>query len=458
MSGNVPSPENGPAPSAIKGLGLKGFVILQLVLVAVAVAAASQRLRAIDARFRLPELRTTPLTVAPRYDYPWIVSDEQLQAVLTNLYPRLRGENPKINHVDHALRFWGPDAEFNDPTCLSGREMRAILTDHRVFARFWKDAEPLLQMTRSGVRVRTQQGLATASHVDHTLAGLAEIGTPTDHPLVLGQRATTVGRLVHSAMRNFKFNQLEYEWSALAFTLYLAPRKEWTTAEGQRITLDRLADRIMRQPYHRGVCLGNHRLHTLVMMLRVDEQMQILEPSTRSRVVLYLQDAVARLMRTQHADGYWDERWSDEPQDPSAPTSKRDPQATRILATGHALEWLALAPQELHPPRENLIRAGQWLARTVAGLDRPTVKKSYTFLTHAGRALALWRGKFPADFLPPVKKKPAAAAPQPASADAAAASAGETPQPATHQPEGFATKPAKDTGAETKPVAAASKN
>ena len=56
-----------------------------------------------------------------------------------------------------------------------------------------------------------------------------------------------------------------------------------------------------------------------------------------------------------------------------------------------------MAPEELHPPRETLIRAGQWLVKQVENMDLATVDKNYTFLTHVGRSLALWRGQFAAE-------------------------------------------------------------
>jgi hypothetical protein len=50
-----------------------------------------------------------------------------------------------------------------------------------------------------------------------------------------------------------------------------------------------------------------------------------------------------------------------------------------------------MVPDEFHPPREVLIRAGQWLAKEIDGMDSPAIEKNYTFLSHAGRALRLWR-------------------------------------------------------------------
>lgn len=385
-----------------KATGLLGFLVFQAVLVAVALAATTRRVQQLDTVGRLPTPRNVPLRVEPTYDYPWVVTDEQLQSVLFKLRPRLRGKNPKINHVDHALRFWGVEAEFDDPQCLSGQEMRQLLLDHSRFQAAWGEKTPALVVdSPRGVRVRTCEGFATASHVDHTLAGLAEVGTPLDYPVQTPVGQTTYRSMLRQSLRSFRLNQAEYEWSALAYALTLPSKNGphetgWYTNENQHMTFDRLAERMMRQRYSQGVCLGNHRLHALVMLLRVDDQNPILQTETRTRIVSHLREATRRLANSLSDEGYWGRNWAG---DRPGHRDEEDSQADRILATGHALEWWALAPQEVHPPREVLVRAGQWLVREIDGLDRESVKKHYTYLSHAGRALALWRGKFPAEFL-----------------------------------------------------------
>jgi hypothetical protein len=68
----------------------------------------------------------------------------------------------------------------------------------------------------------------------------------------------------------------------------------------------------------------------------------------------------------------------------------------RLLVTGHQLEWLALAPEEVQPPRQTVIRAAQWLARTLVEMDQKELVDSYGPYTHAARALCLWRSVEPA--------------------------------------------------------------
>jgi hypothetical protein len=343
----------------------------------------------------LPALQNEPFALRPQFDYPCVVTDQQLAAVLHKLRPRLRHQQPKINHVDHALRFWGLDARFADPQCVSGLQMQQLLLDHRCFAAVWGKTTPaLLKHEDKGVGVRVQEGGASSSHVDHTLASLAEAGTALDHSVIAPFGETTVHAMLRRSLLQFSLNQPEYEWTIMALALYAPKAQTWCSREGQRISYDRLAQRIMRERLGRGCCYGNHRLYTLTVLLRIDDQQPIFSDQVRMHVNEHLAEATRRLIATQSPTGYWDECWAgydvrSEPDDLS-------PLSRRLLATGHALEWWAMAPRHLHPPREVLVRAGQWLASSVGDMNEETIRDNYTFLTHVGRSLALWRGDFPA--------------------------------------------------------------
>lgn len=352
-----------------------------------------------------PLLHNQPAEVAPRYDVPAVISDEQLTRVLTKLRPRFPQNQPKINHVDHALRFWGADVEFADPAFLSGPEMRRLLTDHEAFRTAWgPKTRPLLQPKDHGVAVRTQQGDATASHVDHTLATLAECGTSLDHPIRLAGQSATMRDVLRQALTSFELNQHEYEWTVLALALYAEDGQPWYTPAGERIDFDRLVGRVIRQRYGQGVCYGFHRLYSLTVVLRLDDEKHLLSPAARADAVAHLAEATRRLAANQNAAGYWERNW----QDLSVPANEDDtalggPLARRILATGHALEWWALVPEDLRaellPDQTVIVRAAQWLVSEIEAMDAKTVSDNYTFLSHAGRALALWRGTTPAEVI-----------------------------------------------------------
>jgi hypothetical protein len=370
------------------------WIVCHVIVIAGGLSWAAMRHRQLDAAHIPPTPRVTPLTIAPRYNIAEIVSNEQLQKTLHKLRPRLRHHNPQTNHVDHALRFWSVEAQFSDPECYSGMELRDVLLDYRLFKQAWDPGtKPLMIKTEYGIRPRLQTGAATASHEDHTLACLAETGTPLDFPVITASGEKTVNDLFRDAFLTFSLNQVEYEWSTLAFALYCPTNKAWFTKEGQLISFDDLAERIMRQQLTQGVCAGNHRLHTLTMMLRVHEQEPLLSDAMREKIIQHLHQVTEKLVANQESDGSWDLNWDGSPKKEGSTLSS---QARHILATGHALEWWAFAPESVHPKREVLVKAGQWIVKTVDGMSDAEIAKSYTFLSHAGRSLALWRGKFPA--------------------------------------------------------------
>ena len=347
----------------------------------------------------MPALNIQPRSVDALYNYPMVVSDTQLESVLNKIRPRFSKQPAKTNFVDHALRLWRTEVEFGDEA-IDGNELRDLLINHDTFGRQWGEEEPpLLVPTPRGIAVRTQEGRSTVSHVDHLLGSLAEVGTPLDFEVVAhGKEKTRLVELVQNAVHSFRLNQKEYEWTTLMLAFYAKNNDSWYSQEGQKLNFDLLCDRIIRQRQPLGVCYGQHRLYTLTILLRIDDHMKLESPSRnllssdkRSEVMNYLKSMTKALFANQSSEGYWDGNWAD----PRIPV--RDPAtdalSRRILATGHTLEWWAMAPDELHPPRETIVRAGQWLANEIVAMDEKKVEQNYTFLTHAARALALWRGK-----------------------------------------------------------------
>ena len=362
-----------------------------------AYAALRTRSSYTDQRKRLPVFRTAPLQIAPTNDWPMVVSDGQLLRALTKLRLQRTETRAKINHVDHALRMWGHEVSFSDASVMGGPEMLSLLIDDATLRDRWgKDVRPLLIDGPQGVRVRTQEGSATSSHIDHTLATLAEIGLPSDTKLRTRNGYYLIKDMLEQATRSFSLNQQEYEWTALILGLYLQDAKSFYTRDGQLVDFDMIAMRLMRESLGLGVCHGGHRLFTLAMLKRIDQQeRELFSADTRHRIEEHLRDATVRLHRTQHADGYWDAAWPGY----KPPSSKELwEQGMRLVATGHALEWWAMVNDpDLLPPRETIVRGGQWLSQQVDAMQTATVQKNFTFLTHVGRALSMWRSELPAE-------------------------------------------------------------
>lgn len=375
------------------------FVASQIAFLIAATVTATHGLSDSARRRVVPTFHREPLLIRPLYDDPRVAGDAQLLMVLQRLMPPSTTDFPKVNHVDHALRFWGVESEFGRQDVMDGQEMREFLVNDRYFRELAGQQagrlEPLLLVNRTGIGFRTQEGRDTSSHTDHTLATLAEVGTPLDYPLQTPAGRRPLATALTHALRHFSLDQPEYEWSAVTFALYGVKDQDWYSSGGRKLTWDRVAQRLMRQPMGQGCCYGGHRLYTLTILLRIDANRQLLSPKMRERVLDHLADATTRLVANQNAEGAMDGAW------PGAPILKDDklsPLGQQLLATGHALEWWAMAPEEVQPPRESVVRAGQWMCRRILAMSDQVIHENYTFLTHAGRALVLWRSVFPAEF------------------------------------------------------------
>ncbi len=380
------------------------FFVAQAILIALGVVWAIGRSSELEARRALPPLRPEPLALEPLHDEPSVVSDEQLRRVLSRLGVRFRGAETSVGHADHLLRTWGARADLSARGLMTGGEMLRLLLDHGRFQEVYGGGEaPLLIDEGDGVRVRVGEGTASSAHTDHLLATLAEIGTSLDQQVVTASRRTTYRALLEQSLRDFSLNQAEYEWSALTYALFLRVDR-WRTSEGQEVTFDRLAERLMRERVPNGVCSANHRLYALAAFLRADARVReergapMLSADARDRVTSFLHRMTETLVRHQHPQGFWNFDWPAAAPAAAEPSEREgDRPGDRLIATGHALEWWALAPAELTPPVPVASAAGQWLVSAVDALSDDEIQRYGSYLSHVGRALAAWRGRLPAD-------------------------------------------------------------
>ena len=340
-----------------------------------------------------------PWRIGPRYNDRHVATDRQLFAVLDRMKPPTGV--PDTNNIVHALRLWGPAARFQDPALFSGAQMRRYFLDEAAFRRWaGSGAPPLFSISPEGVhvRMREQDGgyrRTAAVHLDDVLATLAEIGTPLDQPLKTTSGQADVRALLADAMRRFRISTTAAtlsEWTLISYARYLFPDRQWDTESSRTVELEPIIDAFIDMPLPRGGCGGTHRLEALTVLYRADEQAHALPARARKRILAYMTTVAALLVRTQHQRGYWTKGWPD-----ASAARQRAPMrpGERILVTGHHLEWLALAPPEVQPPREHVVRAGQWLARTMTEADAATLARRYGPFSHAARALCLWRSVDP---------------------------------------------------------------
>ena len=356
----------------------------------------------------LPLERDTALQIAPLYDDPQLVSDEELAAVLKQIIPHFPAKKMKPNHIEHALRAWHVDAKFQDPDALSGEKLRDFLIDYGRFAASWKpeqesdpQPEPLLQeRPDDGVYVHWGREASSASvHHDHLLACLTEAGLPLSQPVFTpNRRDLTFRDVLRQALRDFRYDERETEWSVMAFGLWLAPTaKSWRLADGREMSFDLLAQRLLRGHKKMGTCGGTHRLYSLMVLLRLDEQYDILSDDVQKAVFRHLETVRDLLTIGQFEDGHWPYNW------PAGDEAVKKPDLSiplfrHVIATGHHLEWLSIAPESLHPPREQIRQAAAWVIQKTVAMSEAEILENYTFFSHVGNSLAMWRKTSPSKF------------------------------------------------------------
>lgn len=357
--------------------------------------------------------RNTPWLIAPEHDEPLVATDEELLQVLTRVQPPAQPVN--TNNFVHALRLWGPQATFDDPARPSGAQMLAYFLDDRVFRDYaGKKAPAIFERTSDGLlRARSfddgpSNRTTSSYHTDDLLATFAEGGTPLDTPLTLRDGQATVRDLAESALQEFTLARHEYEWSVISYGRYFLPQQRFKNKFGETITVDDLVNKLMDSRPGLGPCNGLHRMEAMVVLYRADEKVKILSQKTRARMLAYMRHIGDLLVQSQTSEGYWTRNW------PKGEEGRADEKATiydRLLVTGHHLEWLALAPEEVQPPRENIVRAARWTLKTILEISDKDLADHYGPFSHAARALCLWRGHEPGDLW---AKRPVVAASDPA--------------------------------------------
>ncbi len=347
---------------------------------------------------RLLEAASLPLEFQPGYDDPRMVTDDQLSEVLARMAPRRDTANS--NYYLHALRLWGPNAVFEDPAAISGAEMLAYFLDDAKFQEIQGENTPSLFSLQGETLIARPwkswepHAASSSAHTDDIMATFAEVALPLNAPLHTREGIFEVGDLFRGAMRRFHLQRDEYEWFAIAYARYGLPLESWTNQFGERISVADVAHDLIEQPPRHGVCGGTHRLEALVLLLEAGRAQPMLPARVQRQSHGHLHNMSQRLVQSQHPEGWWSKDWADLHDHPTSHTDRESPSLSeRILATGHHLEWLALAPEEILPPREVLVRAAQWLTRAMLEVDEATLQRDYGPFSHAARALCLWRGQ-----------------------------------------------------------------
>ena len=339
-----------------------------------------------------PIATSTPHVFVTKQNEPRVVSDWQLQSVLERVRPAV--EETNANNLLHALRLWGKEARFTSEF-WSGGDLCDYFLDDGAFRRMiGVDAPPLFErvdgrlVARPWQRDDLTQDFASA-HANDIVATFAEIGLASDQAIKMRSGEATVQELYKTAAGSFFPEQLEYEWSLISYARWGYPQTQWKNRYGEWVYANDLIFEAMQQPRSFGVCVGAHRLEGLVLINDLSSKTTRPPLFVKSSVNNYLKTTVRLLTESQSPQGFWTRRWHE---GPSALTNDRSTLSERILATGHHLEWLAFAPDELQPPRECIVRAAQWLTTAMLEVEGKELRNNYGPFSHGARALCLWRG------------------------------------------------------------------
>ncbi len=293
-----------------------------------------------------------------------------------------RHDFSRWNQLTHGLRLWGP--KIDRLGNWNGKRMLDVICSAEEAQAAFGFAPHLLN--RNGLQFGHQfveGNLQGEKHRDETISILGEIGIPSNRQIVVWDQTTTVAETVRAAAVNCDLNQ-ELDFSVAVFAYYLPPQRTWTNKFGEEISFDILCDRLCDRPLGTGGCGGCHAMYSLAIVLSADRHHEILSEASRRKVRSTLAQAIHTLQETQREDGTWDLHWFD----PKAP-QERD-LSTTTMATGHTLEWLAVAPPDIMNDPEMVSRGCEGALRLLMDAPQTLLDTEYNYYTHVANALKLW--------------------------------------------------------------------
>jgi hypothetical protein len=329
-----------------------------------------------------------PMHRPKRLDLP----EAETQAIRRLSHPLKKGMTASL--VLHVLHAHGLDATFDRPLLGSGAELLALFTDDRSSRAFF--GEPTMIRTRHGIRwaVNPEDASAREYHRDQLLGAIAELGLPLSTPFQISGAQHTAFDLLQDSIANYSNEQVEIEWTAFAYALYLPPTKSWRNKYGQAFTFDDLAKEVINRPLDSGSCTGSHLVWAMIAIDRADRVAgPLLSAPVRETLTSRLREIVDAAVHAQNPDGSWGSDWNarllpaghihDAP-------SSYDSLKHQRLATSHIPEWLMHLPEELTVPDEVVHRAGRWLFRQWRNVhDESFVAENFCPCSHAAAVLGV---------------------------------------------------------------------
>lgn len=341
--------------------------------------------------------RPRPLGVRCHKDYAHLVPQVPLEKTLEILEPYW--DYRRASDISHALRLWGGVAQFPSksahampPTVvpLHGEAMLGFFLREKGYRESYRDAKAMFYTTPLGVGARKDDDASALLHHDDFLSVAAEVGLPLETALSWsGQEFQLKDLFAHSF--NWYSPSQELEFTATAYVLWLAPKSKWRNRFGEEYSFDALAQHLMNKDMAKCACFGTHIPYTLALLLNVDERESILSPPVREKVEERLKKISAVLASSQGAAGWWDRNWG-QPNVP--PVTGEDEKIEWLRATGHHLEWIAIAPAACRPPDRIIEKAIALVLKMMPTVNTGLLSTAshYPLYSHIGRALVLLAG------------------------------------------------------------------
>jgi hypothetical protein len=244
----------------------------------------------------------------------------------------------------HYFYFYGRDGI---PRRAGGKNIPSI--DDVLSGKVYDPPRPAFYRGPDGViRSSAHEGTnGNEAHRGQSLELLGRCGIPAAHALDLGNEVVTVNDLVQSCAQTFSLVG-EVEWPTTVLLHYLPPQHSWTDRWGNRYSFSQIAKLLVSRELGEGPCEGTHALQLLTAMLILDGRYDILGPKPAGSVRSYLRKAAAHLERNQAVDGGWGRAWHT---DGNVRTYTNE---MKLHVTGHHLEWILDAPQDVRPSAKTI--------------------------------------------------------------------------------------------------------
>ena len=187
---------------------------------------------------------------------------------------------------------------------------------------------------------------------------------------------------------------VELEFVSCGLSRYAETGEPWRDRFGEEHSFDSVAELLLSRAPGVGACGGLHVYHALAVLIRVDEVKPLLKPITRTRVMARLAGVSEALQNAQEENGSWGWTWAERAglgPSPAIPDNYDLDHIPTLVATGHNLEWIAIAPKRYRPTEQTIRKAAGYLVRNwdayTTALSRDW--RLYPPMTHAARAVLL---------------------------------------------------------------------